>query len=247
MIEINITKKLNFNDEIGTLDVSLKINRGEFVVISGKSGSGKSTILKIVAGLNVPDYGTIKLNDKTVWFDSEKKINIAPQKRCATMLFQDYALFPNMTVFENIHYACGNKTFTLELLEMAELLALGRKYPDRLSGGQKQRVALMRAIARKPEILLLDEPLSAVDTAMRTKLQEELLRYHECFAFTTIMVTHDVSEILQLADRVCILEKGRIIRDGSPNKIFPNSHSFHNYFNNTEKLDLKKAHCRWSW
>lgn len=221
MIEINIKKKLFSHDGEFNLSISKSINEGEFLAIFGKSGSGKTTILRIIAGLEKPDKGTIKFGND-IWFDHKKNINLPPQKRKTGFLFQDYALFPNMTVEDNIKFAMEKKDDSLlkKLIEITELEELRNRNVQSLSGGQKQRVALARAVARKPRILLLDEPLSALDFQTRLKLQDEILKIHKEFNLTTILVSHDYSEIFKMTNRVLVIENGEITKDGSPEDIF---------------------------
>ncbi len=171
------------------LDVEFTIQEGELVTLYGPSGAGKTTVLRMLCGLSTPDEGRISVRGQP-WLDSAKKINLKPQHRDIGIVFQDYALFPNLTVKENLRYALKKDqpdAIVNELLEMMELTNLYDKKPELLSGGQRQRVALARAIVRKPRILLLDEPMSALDTALRVKIQDYILRVHEQFKLTTIL------------------------------------------------------------
>ncbi|RME10009.1 MAG: ATP-binding cassette domain-containing protein, partial [Aquificota bacterium] len=175
MIRVRVKKLLHGFDGDFWLDVELEVRGTEFLVILGQSGSGKTTLLRCIAGLEKPEEGYIEV-DGQVWFDSKRGINLPPQRRDVGFVFQDYALFPNMTVLENVMYGMKekNRDYALELLRMAGLEGLRDKKPDRLSGGQKQRVALLRALAKEPRVLLLDEPLSALDPELRQELQKEL-------------------------------------------------------------------------
>jgi molybdate transport system ATP-binding protein len=221
VIYIDIEKMmLTVNGKVN-LAVKTEIKTGELVALFGTSGAGKTTLLRILAGLVHPDKGHIKFGD-TVWFDSEKRINIPPQNRNISLMFQDYALFPNMTVQENIQFAQSEKD-DLAVNELLSIFGLTefRKYkPNGLSGGQKQRVALARALARKPQLLLLDEPLSALDSEMRSTLQNEIAQAHQLLGGTTIMVSHDLNEVFRLASQVLCLENGIIERSGSPDEVF---------------------------
>lgn len=200
------------------LDVDLQIDKESFVAIMGPSGSGKTTLLRLIAGLTRPDHGSIRFGENT-WLDTEKGIYRKPQHRRVGMVFQDYALFPNMTVRQNLTYPLEKhqeSTTVDELTEIMEIKELENRYPATLSGGQQQRVALARAMVRRPNLLLLDEPLSALDPEMRGKLQDYILRLHRRYRMTTLLVSHSEQEISKLADRVCRLEEGRIIRQGLP-------------------------------
>ncbi len=222
MIEIDIHKKLNSAKGEMFLEVQLSIEPRSFVTLFGKSGAGKTSLLRIISGLMKPERGKILVN-KDTWLDLEKGINVSPQKRKLGYVFQDYALFPNMTVFENLHFALEKgqtKKGINELVELMELGDLQKQKPLHLSGGQKQRVALARALVQKPSILLLDEPLSALDSEMRNKLQLYLLKVHREFKLTTILISHDVSEIQKLADKVFEIQEGKIIRQGRTSEIF---------------------------
>lgn len=201
MIELNIRKQMLTSEGNRTLDVRINIPENSLTCISGPSGSGKTTLLRIIAGLVKPDEGLINMNT-IPFFNSKEKINLTPQQRHVGYMFQDYALFPNMTVEQNIQFAQGrikDEKLINRLIYEFGLDNLRKQKPDKLSGGQKQRVALARAIAGKPRVLLLDEPLSAVDEEMRKNLQEEILKAHRLFSTTTLLVSHDKSEIERLA------------------------------------------------
>ena len=221
MISVCVKKKLHSSTGFFDLDIQFSGQEGTFNVIAGESGSGKTTLLRMLSGLLAPDSGRIVINDE-VWFDSELKINLPVQKRKIGFLFQDYALFPNMTVKENIEYAATRSERVHELIEMVGLQPIQERYPDKLSGGQKQRVALARALARDPEILLLDEPFSALDDRMRMELQDQLLAIFKQLKTTVIMVSHDKAEIIKLASRVILMNKGNVVKDGTPLSVFLN-------------------------
>ena len=206
MVEITIQKELQGADGAIELDVRLSIQKGEFLAITGRSGSGKSTFLRIIAGLEDAN-GTIVVDDEK-WLANTYKLAI--QKRSIGFVFQDYALFENMTVKEHLLFVQKDEKLADELLHMMELEGLASRYPKNLSGGQKQRVAIARALMRKPKLLLLDEPLSALDPEMRIKLQQELLELHKRFKTTTIMVSHDPAEIQKLASAVYKLTAGKL-------------------------------------
>ncbi len=222
MIEISIQKKLTAALGEMLLDINTSINKGSLVTLYGKSGVGKTTILRILAGLLYPDSGKIIVNGDT-WLNTTTKINLKPQKRKVGFVFQDYALFPNMNVKENLLFALNkgqNSSIVNHLIEIIELGELQHRKPDTLSGGQKQRVALARALVQKPSILMLDEPLSALDAEIRFKLQQYILAVHKEYNLTTLLISHDISEILRMSDKVLELEHGKIVRQGTPNEVF---------------------------
>jgi molybdate transport system ATP-binding protein len=243
MIEIDIIKPLYTADGIINLKVNKKINKGDFLTLFGKSGSGKTTLLRILAGLETPKSGKIVV-DKEIWFDSSKKINLAPQKRDVGFVFQDYALFPNMSVKKNLEFALKNKNEIKkvdEILEIMEIKNLSNMKPELLSGGQKQRVALARTLMTNPKILLLDEPLSALDTTMRLKLQDELSLIHQKFNITSILVSHDINEVFKLSNRVFKINLGEIEEDGTPNELFSNQKISSKFKIVGEILSIKKS------
>lgn len=205
------------------MDVQASIEPGSFVALFGASGTGKTTVLRMLAGLTQPDAGILSVNG-TTWFDAARRIDLPPQRRPIGFVFQDYALFPNLTVRQNIAYAVakGDDVWVDELLQLTGLDALRERLPATLSGGQKQRVALARALARKPELLLLDEPLSALDAESRGQLQGDLALMHRRFGLTTLLVSHEIGEIFRLSQRVLRLEQGRIVQSGTPADIFLN-------------------------
>lgn len=218
MIEIRLKKLLSSGEGPLQLDIHLEIGQGEFLAITGPSGSGKTTLLRLLAGLAPADEGFI-CYDGQVWLDTRQGVNRRPQERNVGLVFQDYALFPNMTVRENLEYALAkkqDKSIVDELMATTELAELESSYPSTLSGGQQQRVALARALVRKPCLLLLDEPLSALDADIRARLQNYILRLHEKFKLTTILVSHDYREIFKLASRVVALHRGQISQPDLP-------------------------------
>lgn len=221
MLELNLQKSLQGSNGVLDLDLQMQLERQTLATLFGPSGAGKTTILRMLAGLTEPDAGRIVV-DGEIWFDSAKKINRPPQRRSIGFVFQDYALFPNLTVRENVAYAAatGQAAWVARLLELTGLQALQDSLPERLSGGQKQRVALARALARKPKLLLLDEPLSALDGVMRTQLQDELLILHRECGLTTLLVSHDIGEVFKLSQQVHQLEQGKIVRHGTPAEVF---------------------------
>jgi molybdate transport system ATP-binding protein len=221
LIDISLEKTLQHGDACMHLQVQTQWKSGDFVALVGPSGAGKTTMLRMLAGLSTPDAGRM-LVDGEVWFDAANKINLASQRRSIGFVFQDYALFPNLSVRQNVGYSLGPEQLAWldELLELTSLSELKNRAPATLSGGQKQRVALARAIARKPKLLLLDEPLSALDVDLRMQMQDELARLQNRFGFTTLMVSHDLGEVFKLAQRAIRLENGKILRDGTPAQVF---------------------------
>ena len=222
MISIKLQKDLRSATGKMNLEFELHIREGAFATIYGASGSGKTSTLRMIAGLMAPESGMITFNDR-IWYDDQQNINLPPQERNIGFVFQDYALFPHMTVRRNLEFAAGkgyNKHWVDQLIDRIELGELKHMRPSQLSGGQQQRVALARALVQRPDILLLDEPLSALDTRIRSKLQGFIRSIHDEFGITTLMVSHDIGEVFYLSDVVFELEEGKIIRKGSPAELF---------------------------
>ncbi len=222
MIQLNLNKVLDTADGKMNLALDIVIAEGAFVTLYGDSGVGKTSTLRMLSGLLNPDSGNVVVNGET-WFNSEKKINKKPQFRNIGYVFQDYALFPNMTVRQNLEYASSKNNSSKKIEAIIEILELGKlqsKKPETLSGGQKQRVALGRALAQNPKILLLDEPLSALDIKARLKLQDYLLKVHREFNLTAILISHDIGEILKLSDYIYVLSSGKVIKEGNPQDVF---------------------------
>jgi molybdate transport system ATP-binding protein len=206
------------------LDVSFEMGK-ELVVLFGPSGSGKTTLFKCISGITEPDSGKITVGNK-VYYDKDQKINLPIQKRNLGYVFQNYTLFPHMSVRKNIE--CGLKGWekkdreerVMEMLSLLHIEELEMRYPSQLSGGQKQRVALARALAPKPEILLLDEPFSALDMEIRTKLAEKIKALQKKIKIPLLFITHNLEEAFLLADRILILHGGKIQQFGTPEEIF---------------------------
>jgi molybdate transport system ATP-binding protein len=208
-------------------DVSFECDQGRLLAIYGPSGAGKTTLLRILAGLTHPDSGLIEIGAET-WLDTARHLHLATRHRSIGLVFQDFALFPHLTVRQQLEYALpqkGDKTLITELIDLMELGDLQRRRPVLLSGGQQQRVAIARAIARRPRLLLLDEPLSALDDEMRWKLQDYIGKVHRHFGLTTLLVSHSLPEIFSLADEVIHLERGKIKERGVPASIFHEDHA----------------------
>ena len=220
-VDIDVQMRLQGANDLLHLNLQMQIKQGQFASVYGASGAGKTTLLRLLAGLSHPHSGQIKVAGET-WLDTQRKIQLRPQERAVGMVFQDLALFPHLTVEENIAYGVpkNDSAIVQRLLEVTQLNVLRKQLPKQLSGGQKQRVALARALARRPQILLLDEPLSALDNTMRANLQDELQALHQEFALTTLMVSHDLGEIFKLSEHVFVLERGRIAKQGAPSEVF---------------------------
>ena len=222
LLKVNIQKELKEFD----LEVDFELKKGCLGIL-GPSGCGKSMTLKSIAGIVDPDKGVVSLttDEETIYYDSNKKINLKPQQRNVGYLFQNYALFPNMTVEENI--ACGlsknhNEKRVSEMIKRFHLEGLEKRYPRQLSGGQQQREALARILAYGPDVILLDEPFSAMDTYLKEQLRIELVNSLKDFDGFSILVTHDRDEAFQFCDELLILDEGKIIAKGDTYEIFEN-------------------------
>ena len=211
----------NFGAFQALKNIELTVNRGEFVCFLGPSGCGKTTLLRIIAGLDVQTAGSIRQGGRDI-------SRLPPAGRDYGIVFQSYALFPNLSIFDNVAYGLVNRRATRseinnrvnELLKLVGLSDSGQKYPSQLSGGQQQRIALARAIATSPGLLLLDEPLSALDALERVRLRHEIRSLQQRLGITTIMVTHDQEEALAMADRIVVMNQGVIEQVGSPMEIY---------------------------
>jgi iron(III) transport system ATP-binding protein len=203
---------------------TITIEKGEIITIIGKSGSGKSTILRLIAGLEVPDCGSISINGQVMTDDLQF---VQPEKRGVGMVFQDYALFPHMTVAANIKFGLKKmkrrekESRLQEVIELVGLKGFEKRYPYELSGGQQQRVALARAMAPNPSLIMFDEPFSNLDADLQIKIRDELRNILKQAAITSIFVTHDQADARALADRVIIMEDGRVIQAGTPELLIP--------------------------
>ncbi|MDN7246340.1 ABC transporter ATP-binding protein [Planococcus shenhongbingii] len=239
----NLEKIYGASTVLSSIDMS--IEKGEFVTLLGPSGCGKSTILRIIAGLTEATSGKVKIENKNM----EK---VPTKKREIGMVFQSYALFPNMTVYENVAFGLKiNKmpageieTKVREILEIVHLSDKGAAYPHELSGGQQQRVALARALIVKPKVLLLDEPLSALDAQIRKKLQADLRSIQKKMGITMILVTHDQEEAMAVSDKIFVMNKGEIAQWGTPTEIYTKPKTefianFIGHYNVFEKMELE--------
>lgn len=202
-------------------ELSCATNRFSITTLFGPSGGGKSTVLRCLAGLEKPEQGRITFGKQT-WFDAERRICVRPQVRAIGYLFQDYALFPHLSVAGNVGYGLAKGERTRQLPAMLSRFGLSEftdRKPHQISGGQQQRVALARVLARKPKLLLLDEPLSALDAVVRKRTRAELLKSLREFQIPVLMVTHDFEEAEEMSDRIVILHEGRILQQGTPEEI----------------------------
>ena len=240
-ISINSITK-TYGDFHALNDVNLEVNSGEFLTLLGPSGSGKTTLLMVLAGFTRPDYGSVK-------FGEEEVILKPPHLREIGMVFQNYALFPHMNVEDNIGYPqklrgvskSETKHSVNEALSIVKLDGLGKRRVGELSGGQKQRVALARAIVFKPKILLMDEPLSALDKKLREEMQIELRQLHDSLNITTVYVTHDQKEALTMSDRIAVINDGQLMQLDTPNEIYkrPNNAFIADFIGESSLLSVK--------
>src|SRR6266849_6421238 len=215
----SVTKR--FGDFVALDDVSINVESGSLTALLGPSGSGKSTLLRVIAGLERSDAGDVFISGK-------EATALAPQKRGVGFVFQHYAPFKHMTVWDNVAFGLQIRRRPKseirervdELLELVQLAGLGKRYPAQLSGGQRQRMALARALAPEPEVLLLDEPFGALDARVRVELRSWLLRLHDEMHVTTIFVTHDQEEALELDDSIVVMNKGRVEQTAPPRELY---------------------------
>src|SRR5436305_3822675 len=215
----NVAKR--FGEFAALDDVSIDVASGSLTALLGPSGSGKSTLLRVISGLETPDTGDVFISGK-------EATALAPQKRGVGSIFQHYAPFTHMTVWENVAFGLKIRRRPKdeirarvdELLELVQLGGLGKRYPSQLSGGQRQRMALARALAPEPEVLLLDEPFGALDARVRADLREWLRRLHDEMHVTTVFVTHDQEEALELADRIVVMNRGRVEQTAPPRELY---------------------------
>lgn len=226
MISAHLVKRLQGTQGIFHLDVALEIPEGKLVTLYGPSGAGKTSILRMLSGLMPPDDGSIEVNGMS-WFKGNDKLYVPSRKRNVAFVFQDFALFPHMTVLENLCFAMPQRDEkqAQELLDFVDLKGLQAVKPHSLSGGQQQRVALARALAQQPKIFLLDEPLSALDFDLRKRMQHLLRKVHDRFGYTTLLVSHDPTEIMILSDFVYHIENGKIIAEGKAETLFENQNT----------------------
>ncbi len=236
MIEIDIFKELKGVNRDINLKINLEVKSATFISVTGESGGGKTTFLRILSGLEKAK-GKIVVDGK-IWLD--KNFVLPPQKRGVGFVFQDYALFPNMTVLQNLLYINDDKKRAEHLLDIVHLQEYKDRYPSTLSGGQKQRTALIRAFMNKPKIILMDEPLSALDPVMRAKLQQDILVLKSEFDATVFMVSHDPSEIYKLSNYVMVIKEGKMLSFGKPKDVLLKTSGSQKLSFEGELLDLVK-------
>ena len=233
-LELKEIKK-SFTEGEAVLDnISLEISKGEFITLLGSSGCGKTTTLRIIAGLEQPDAGS-------VWLDGREVTGLEPNQRDVNTVFQNYALFPHMNVAENIGYGLKLKKVpkneirkkVSQMLELVQLEGYEKRKPSELSGGQKQRVAIARALVNNPKVLLLDEPLGALDLQLRRAMQIELKHLQKKLGITFIYITHDQEEAINMSDRIAVMRDGRIEQIGTPDEIYIGL----DFLNNTDEDD----------
>lgn len=219
LVTEQLTKR--FDDTLAVESVDLAIRRGEIFALLGSSGCGKSTLLRMLAGFEVPSSGRILL-------DGQDVAGLAPYERPFNMMFQSYALFPHLNIWDNVAFGLKREGMPKEqiqkrvgeMLDLVQLSAYAKRKPHQLSGGQQQRVALARSLAKRPKVLLLDEPLGALDKKLREQTQFELVNIVEQVGVTCVMVTHDQEEAMTMADRIAVMSKGRVLQVGSPKEVY---------------------------
>ena len=236
----NVAK--SFGSVVALKAINLEIKEGEFITLLGPSGCGKTTTLRLIAGFNEPDQGQIFLGDEDI-------TNLPPQKREIGMVFQDYALFPHLTIKENIAFPLRERrtpkenidSRVEELLELVRLAGVEQRYPSELSGGQAQRISVARAVAYPPRVLLMDEPLGALDLKLREVMQAELRRIQQELQITTVFVTHDQTEAMNMSDRIAVMRNGEIEQVGTAREIynFPRSAFVADFVGRINLLDAK--------
>lgn len=237
-----ITEKLvkRFDDVLAVADVSISIKKGEIFALLGSSGCGKSTLLRMLAGFEKPTSGRVLLNGIDI-------ASFPPYERPINMMFQSYALFPHLNVWDNIAFGLKREgmpaaqiaTRVDEMLNLVQLTAYGKRKPHQLSGGQQQRVALARSLAKKPQLLLLDEPLGALDKKLRQRTQFELVNIIESVGVTVVMVTHDQEEAMTMASRIAVMDQGWVLQVGTPKEIYecPNNRFVADFIGNVNLFD----------
>ena len=231
-----------FDDVVAVDGVSLSIAKGEIFALLGSSGCGKSTLLRMLAGFEIPSSGAVIL-------DGEDIAALPPHERPINMMFQSYALFPHLTVWDNIAFGLKRQGMLKaqmqarvgEMLELVQLAPMAKRKPHQLSGGQQQRVALARSLAKKPQLLLLDEPMAALDRKLRERTRSELVKIVEAVGVTCVMVTHDQEEAMTMATRIAVMSQGRVLQVGTPRQVYerPDSRFVADFIGNVNLFDGK--------
>lgn len=222
MIYCQFIKKYIHKKRAFNLNIKVSFKLHKINALYGPSGAGKTSVLRLISGLDTIDEGTIRVKNN-YWTNTATKKHLSIAKRKIAYVFQDHALFPNMTVLKNLLFVKKhiNQDLLNDVVATLEIKHLLNSLPDELSGGQKQRIALARALVQEPELLLLDEPLTALDEVLRTKLQSYLISLQQRYQFTVIMVSHNLQEVLKVADHVCLMNYGEIIEQGKPSILLP--------------------------
>ncbi|WP_233131485.1 ABC transporter ATP-binding protein [Tenacibaculum holothuriorum] len=219
----NLCKTFNKGKVEALINVFFSLEKGNILAVVGESGSGKTTLIRLIAGLEVVNEGQILMKENII---SSKETFIEPQHRNVGMVFQDYALFPHLTVFENIAYGISKdqnkKERVTEVLQLIGLSGMEKRYPHELSGGQQQRIALARALAPKPELLILDEPFSNLDVILRNQLRKDIHTILKQTNTTAIFVTHDIKDALTVSDEILVLQKGNVLQSGKTKNVYEN-------------------------
>jgi molybdate transport system ATP-binding protein len=243
-LHFQATKSLHTAQGTRQFDVTFDLPQGRLLALYGPSGAGKTTLLRILAGLTDTSSGNIVMEGDT-WLDHSRRFILPTRRRPIGFVFQDFALFPHLTVRQQLEYALpkdADRSIIPDLLTLMELETLQHHRPTLLSGGQQQRIAIARAIARRPRLLLLDEPLSALDEEMRSKLQDYIAKAHRHFHLTTVLVSHYLPEIHALADEVIILDEGKITSRSIPSDLFPATGPIDNLRLNGEITAITQAY-----
>ena len=224
MLKVQALEK-SYGKQNVLINFNLEVQNGEIISLLGSSGSGKTTFLRLVSGLEIPDSGQIILNEK---FVNDKNTFVRPERRDCSLVFQDYALFPNMSVYENIYFGKNsdqNKKKVEQLIKITDIEKIMNKFPHQCSGGEQQRVALVRSLAVNPSLVLMDEPLSNLDYNLKTNLGALIRKLLKEFKTTAVIVTHDISDAMEISDKIAIIDEGTVVQEGSPDEVYTNPKS----------------------